>query len=463
MFLNWKSKLRAVQTLNRATLWELICRLPLTAKLTAWYSLFLFLMLLLLSIFIVQFTHMWEDTEMRRTLQDTVMKTVDSPRKFRPLQNGVYSVIYTEEGVVISGAVPENFPLESLQSPNRITEITIKNMTYYYYDAEIHTPSFNGWIRGIVPMNTLSHKTNTILLALLLGGIAFLLIGAIGGYLLVKRGLKPVRLITRTAIEIGQQRDLSKRIPLTPYGNDELYTLTTTFNDMLNSLEEYSLRQRQFNSDVSHELRTPIAVIQAESDYSRRYTESVEEAKESFNNIFEQSKLMTSIIAQLLEIARLDNLQKVELNHLDIAPLLEEVCQTMQNQPLVDDLRFTYKIEPDLPVMGRAVLLRQAVNNLLDNAKKFTKHTISLQAYREDKNIVIAVKDDGMGIAEEDLDKIWNRLYQAEASRNKTNNNGLGLGLYFVKKVASLHQATITVESHPGAGATFTLHIPLAP
>lgn len=435
-------------------------RIPLAYKLTGWYTIFLVLMLILLSVFIMQFTHLWEDSELRSELQSSVISTADNLNRYRPYADGVFTVIYTEDGVAVKGAVPDGFPPESMLSPHRITEITVKNATYYYYDAPIADQAFHGWVRGILPVTAISRKTNVMILAWLFGGLIFLVIGTLGGYWLVKRGLKPIRNITETAAEIGRNRDLSRRIEGTPSTNDEIYALSQTFNTMLDSLEHSSQRERQFSSDVSHELRTPIAVIQAESDYGRSYISSIDEAKESFEHIFKQSRFMTSLVTQMLETARLAT-TTIEFLPYDLTKLLEETGESYSRISHDKNITLSYDIAPDLVSLGNTTLIKRAVGNLLDNALKFTNNAISLKAFKKADGIHVIVSDNGDGIAPEEITKIWDRLYQSDTSRSKSYSVGLGLGLYFVNSVVKLHNGTASVTSEEG-NTVFTLILPSA-
>lgn len=436
-------------------------RLPLSIKITGWYSVFLLLMLLLLSVFILQFTQLWEDSEMRSTLQSRVINTADNLSRFRPFQDGVFSVIYTENGVAVKGAIPDGFPPESMLSPHHITEITVRNATFYYYDSPIGDPAFHGWVRGVLPASSVSRTTNVMLISLLLGGMTFLIIGAVGGYWLIKRGLGPIRQLTRTASDIGEKRDLSQRLkpPIETY--DEISSLARTFNSMLDSLENSSNREKQFSSDVSHELRTPIAVIQAESDYGRSYISSVEEAKESFEHIFQQSRFMTAMVTQLLDIARLDNLESLKKEPLSLSQLVEEVAKSYVRLCQDRQIELTTDIENQISLVGNLPFLKRAVGNLVDNAIKFTKNKIHIALAKDDSSIKISVTDNGAGISQEDLDKIWNRLYQVDPSRTKSSEQGLGLGLYFVQNVIKLHGAKAYAISEPEHSTSFILEFPL--
>lgn len=436
-----------------------IAKIPISWRITGWYSIFLLLMMFFLATFIMQFMALWEDSEIRSNLQEQAIKASDNPQKFKGFNDGVYSMIYSPTGFVTRGVVPDGFPLNVKPSPNTISELKVGNVTYYYYDAPYHTPVFSGFVRSVVPVNAMTRKTNSIIFAFLCGGITFIIIATLGGYILIRRGLRPLRVMTQTAAEIGHSRDLSKRLPEV-CGNDEIHTLGDTFNSMLNSLEKASYRERQFSSDVSHELRTPIAVIQAESDYGRNYIASIEEAKESFSHIFMQSKFMTSMVTQLLKLARLDKLNALDKEVFSMSHLLTDVVKDYHIIGEKRGITITSHIQDDLTIEGNPLLLRRAVGNLIDNALKFTTSNIDITLTKlEPLGVRIMVTDNGPGIAPEELSKIWNRMYQSESSRNKTSNNGLGLGLYFVSNVVELHGGKAYAESVPCEKTTFSIEL----
>ena len=150
-----------------------------------------------------------------------------------------------------------------------------------------------------------------------------MLISSLGGYLFIKKGLKPVRTLTKTAKVIGKNNDLSRRIDIpSRTARDEIYELTTTFNRMLSGLEDSSNREKQFSSDVSHELRTPIAVIKAESEFALKYGRTEDDLREGLTHILEQAKFMTNLVSQLLDVARLENAHDLNLAPVDVSLML---------------------------------------------------------------------------------------------------------------------------------------------
>lgn len=434
-------------------------RVPLVYKITSWYTLFLMLMVALLATFVIQFTHAWESNELRTDLQENVLKASSNPKKFKPFDEGVFLSIYTHDGIVLRGTLPDSFPKESPPSFDGITEVVTHQVSFLYYDVPLQNrPGVQGYIRGVVPLNALDRKSNYMLFALLSGGLVFVLIATIGGFWLINRGLRPVRSITETALQISLKRDLSARIDNVPNSNDEIYQLATTFNGMLSSLEDSSNREKRFSSDVSHELRTPIAVIQAESDYGRQYIDSVEEAKESFQNIFSQSKGMADMVSQLLEIARLDHMTNIEKQPVPLSEVAHQLEKTYRRLCQDKEITFIANIEDDIILHGSQILLQQAMANLLDNAIKFADSTIYFTVNVTD-TVNILVTDNGMGIPQESIPMIWDRMYQVDPSRTSKENKGVGLGLYFVHNVVQLHHGFTHVESNPHIATTFSMHL----
>ncbi len=441
---------------------SVLVRVPLVYKITSWYSIFLLVMVGLLATFVMQFTSIWDEHEIRSELQKNVLEAATNPKKFKPYDDGVFLVVYSQDGVALRGSAPERFPQDSPPSFNTITEVRHNDAVFLYYDVPMQAPHGPvGHIRGVAPITLLDRKANTTLIALLIGGFLFVAIATIGGYWIIQRGLKPVRTVTKLAEQISLKRDLSERIENVPPSKDTMYQLASTFNHMLSSLEEASNREKRFNSDVSHELRTPIAVIQAESDYGRQFVSSLEEAKESFENIFTQSKGMADMVSQLLEIARLDNLKDIDKVSVPISDVAQHLANTYVRLSQEKGLTFTYHIDPALILLGNQILLQQAMANILDNAFKFASTKMHFEVRYEEDRLHIYVDDDGIGVPPESIPMIWDRLYQVDPSRTSKENKGIGLGLYFVQNVVQLHQGTLQVESTPHEHTIFGFYIPM--
>ena len=170
---------------------------------------------------------------------------------------------------------------------------------------------------------------------------------------------------------------------------------------------------------------------------------------------------MTAMVTQLLDIARLDNMDSIQKNPLSISQMMQEVVDSYQRICKEKNITLSASIEPNLSMVGNLPFLKRAVGNLIDNAIKFTKDTISIQVVKLNNTIRITIKDNGDGINQDDLDKIWNRMYQVDQARTKKSNQGLGLGLYFVKNVINLHKAKAYAISDPHVATSFILEFPI--
>lgn len=276
-------------------------KVSLTFKITLWYTTFIVLLIgsLIVGTFLVSDSVVEKNSE--KKLIEEVAEIASGSDKFTPFEDGVTLSVYDKDGNLIAGSVPRNFKVNDF-SLGAISEYKdVNNNKYLYYDSETSSARLgNGkYVRGIVQVtNNINGWILPIIISI--GSPFVIMVIMYGGYLIIRSSLKPVRDMTETADAIAKSNDLTKRIYIED-GTDEVHKLGKVFNEMLETLENSSKRERQFSSDVSHELRTPISVIKAESEYGAKYTDSLEDAKESFDIIERQSKRMTSMINQILE------------------------------------------------------------------------------------------------------------------------------------------------------------------
>ena len=233
--------------------------------------------------------------------------------------------------------------------------------------------------------------------------------------------------------------------------------MASTFNEMLDTVEEVFIHEKQFSSDVSHELRTPITVILAQSDYALQYSDTLEETKESLEVINRHAKRMTNLINQIMELSKLERQKEIEKEKINLSNIVLQLLEDYK--PLLEskNLNLIYNVEKDIRIQGNKIMLERVFLNILMNAVKFTKTNIEVSLTREDKTAVLKIRDDGIGISEENKKFIWERFFQVNDSRNKEENKGSGLGLSMVKKIVDLHSATIDLESEIEQGTCFTI------
>lgn len=433
-------------------------RITLTFKITLWYTIFIVILLtsIILGTFFVSDSVV--ESSGKKKLIEEVTEISNGKENFTAFEDGVTLSLYDKDGNLIAGSIPKNFDVRDF-SLGVVTYYTDSNNNkYMYYDIETNSEKFaNGkYVRGIVQIS--SGQTSWYLpFAIIAGSPIIILIITYGGYLIIRSSLKPVREMIETAETISNSADLSKRITIED-GKDEVHKLALVFNEMLESLERASMRERQFSSDVSHELRTPISVIVAESEYGTRYIDTVDEAKESFAVIERQSKRMTIMINQILEMARLDNRLEIPKEFFDLSSCLEETLEDYKKLFETKDIQLITNIEDNITLFGNQALLIHLIDNLVSNALKYANSKIWISIAKRN-NIIIEVSDDGRGIADDEKAYIWDRFYKVDKSRSISEDNSSGLGLPISKKIVELHGGKIVALDNKPQGAKFVINL----
>ena len=272
----------------------------------------------------------------------------------------------------------------------------------------------------------------------------FVIIAAVGAYIISKKTVAPIEKIADSAHEISTGNDLSKRLE-TNNAPREISNLADTFNGMFERLHTSFENEKRFTSDASHELRTPLAVIKAECEYALSGNADEEEIIQAFESIEEQTDKMTGLVSSLLSVTRAEQgLSRFCLEEADLSELVEGVCKKFST---TKNIRLITDINKDIIISLNNTLITQLLENLLSNADKYGRENgiINVKLYSEKDKTVLSVRDNGIGISREDLPKIWNRFYRADASRSETE--GFGLGLALVKKIAEIHSAECVAES----------------
>ena len=291
---------------------------------------------------------------------------------------------------------------------------------------------------------------------------AVFIISLLGGWFLVGKSLRPVDEMTRTALAI-EHTNLDKRIA-PPGSDDEIARLAGAFNEMIARLDQSFRQVQQFSADASHELKTPLTSIRGEAEVALMGDRSPEEYRKALKSIVEETERMSSIVENLLLLARADAAQiKVKRDRVRLHELLMDVYE--QLEPLARRKRIELDVKrlDDAEVHGDSLWLRQITINLLNNAIKYTPTygaiTITLES--SDEEARLAIQDTGPGIPREHLPHIFDRFYRVDSGRSR-DAGGVGLGLNIARWAAEAHDGRIEVESEAGKGSTFTLVLPAA-
>ena len=432
-----------------------LSRIPVSIRVTVWFSsVIVILFLIILSSLILIEDKVVNDLS-QKELVEAVEEIYEDPEKFENFNDGIYYIKYNEQNEIIAGKFPKDFDIALAFSIEDINIYQVENKKFLYYDTRLEDE--DDWIRGIYPLGKVQKEIETLWNIAIALSVLFLIFVVIVGYRIIKNAFKPVKQISDTALKIKRSKDFSNRIELEDSNDDEIHKMASTFNEMLDTVEEVFIHEKQFSSDVSHELRTPITVILAQSDYALQYSDTFEEAKESLEVINRHAKRMTNLINQIMELSKLERQKEIEKEKINLSNIVLQLLEDYK--PLLEskNLNLIYNVEKDIRIQGNKIMLERVFLNILMNAVKFTKTNIEVSLTREGKTAVLKIRDDGIGISEENKKFIWERFYQVNDSRNKEENKGSGLGLSMVKKIVDLHSATIDLESEIEQGTCFTI------
>ena len=305
------------------------------------------------------------------------------------------------------------------------------------------------------------------LLFLFIGLLVLLLVGVVSR-VAIRVSMKPLTAVESTAEAIASG-DLSARLP-DAKPDSEVGRLTSSLNRMLSRIEESFAVQRRseeklrrFVADASHELRTPLTAIRGFAELHRQGAITGEEkTRELVGRIESESKRMSSLVEDLLTLARLDQARPIAHEAVDVKKLIEEAAQAVRASAPYANITLDLPDEESF-IIGDSLKVYQAILNLAANAATHTPEgtpiTISLLAHEE--NVQIKVRDLGPGLTPEQQSKVFERFYRVDQSRTRTGAEGSGLGLSIVQAIMEAHQGAVEIESELGRGTTFTLTFPI--
>lgn len=378
------------------------------------------------------------------------------------LENGVYLSVYQPgDSSMLYGRLPYGFAYTLPLSDGELRTVTAGGTDYSVLDLQFPVEGYGTLVmRGVVSLTAAERDFRaTLRLALVLLPLLVALT-ALCGYLFSRRALRPVAQITQTVQNIQQERDLSKRVRLGE-GRDEIYTLAQTFDSLLDQVEASFRREKQFTSDVAHELRTPLSVALMQCEELLAREDTPPEARQQVEVIRRKVDSMAGMVSQLLLLSRADQgREKLALEELDLSELSELVAQEFAELAGEKGIALAADIQPGVAITGDQTLLLRLWGNLLQNAVTYGKAGghIWMKLSAGEGVATLQVRDDGVGIAPDQLPKIWERFYQVDPARSGESS---GLGLSMVRWIVQAHGGTIQAESALGEGSAFTARLPL--
>ena len=329
-------------------------------------------------------------------------------------------------------------------------------------------PSNTGSVITSVSLSGVDKSIHQLRFLFLGVGFIVLLLLAFVSRRVIGVSLKPLTQVEKTA-EAFARGDFSARLPEAT-GDTEVAHLTSALNQMLGRIEESfaakvesESKLRRFVADASHELRTPLTAIRGFAELHRQGAiKGEEKTAELVRRIEQESIRMSTLVEDLLLLARLDQSREMEKDPVDLHTLVKEAVASAQaagpNHPISLSLP-----SEDLFVLGDSHRIHQVIANLLANARTHTPEgtPIAIALTHSGSEITIAVSDQGPGLSKEDQERIFERFYRADPSRVRNGGEGSGLGLSIVDAVMKAHGGRVTVDSELGKGATFTLYFPI--
>ena len=291
-------------------------------------------------------------------------------------------------------------------------------------------------------------------------GVVAVVLACLMGILVSRRLAKPIKSITSTAAQI-RSGDLTARTGI--MGDDEIGQLGETFDDMATSLERDLKLEHRLTSDVAHELRTPLMAMLATVEAMQDGVLPADE--EHLETVASEVRRLSRLVAAMLQLSRIENgTTPFKPEKTDIVGLVRSIVSSQEQLFSDRGLRLNLNVNvPRKELMADVDrdMIRQALINLMSNALRYTPEGgwVVVTVSQEGRDAVVSVSDTGIGIAKEDLARVFSRFWRSDASRER-ESGGLGVGLAVTKEIVDRHHGFIGVESELGHGTKFTLHIP---
>jgi heavy metal sensor kinase len=379
---------------------------------------------------------------------------------------GWWARLFDHEGRILWNS--HNAPLPPLPvSPFESYDRIVSHNHYRKINHRFDSPGLPRWIVRVgVSFAPIEADIQRLTAQIAMIGLVAILLTPIGAFFLAGRATQPIATIIDTARKM-QPQSLRERLP-SRGTRDELDRLADTINGLLDRIHAYINRNREFTSNAAHELRSPLAAIRSSLEVALDTDRSIDVYKSLLADVLEQCEELSNLVNQLLTLSETDaGLALGAEESVDLAELVERSVQMFQGVADVTGVRLTLvPANGETRVRGQTSRLRQVVNNLIDNAIKFTPPgghvTVRLGASHSNGRVLLSVADTGEGIAPADLPHIFERFYRADRSRRRTDGpRGTGLGLSICEAIVQSHGGELTVHSELARGSTFTVSLPM--
>lgn len=318
--------------------------------------------------------------------------------------------------------------------------------------------SYEGYVFMFADTNPIRMMIRNItLLFLVIGGIA-IIISIITIFFLSQFITQPLIKMKEATKNITKQ---GNAVTLDIHRDDELGELAREIYTLSEQLEHLKNERTEFLSSVSHELRTPLTYLKGYADILNRPNLTVEDREKFASIIQEEATHLTEMVKELFLLAKMDKNQfSISKEKVVLADFLEEIISKLKPAFMEKNISLRLICAEDIYVNIDPIRFRQVINNLLDNARKYSSEYTSVEVvvYDQRDAVRLDIRDHGEGIPEKDLPYIWDRLYRVEKSRSRALG-GTGLGLAIVKEIVERHGGTVEARSVLGEGTTFTINV----
>jgi len=317
------------------------------------------------------------------------------------------------------------------------------------------------------PDSAVGNQVRGLVLAEVITGAGLLALLALGGRWLIGRGLSPLDTMASTADMITSRGDLTARMP-DPGDHAEAGRLAAAINTMLDRIQQAfrarwasEQKVRQFAADASHELRTPLTTIRGYAELYRQGALGPDRLPNAMRRIEQEAERMSSLVAELLELARLDRQSSLDLTETDLAGLVRDAVADAQ--AVEPDRPVNARTPPSLVVVADEPRIRQVLANLLGNVREHTPADtpVAVRLSAAGQGALLEVTDAGPGMDSEAAARAFDRFYRG--GYNGGNGHGSGLGLSIVQAIAAAHGGHAMLKSAEGAGTSVQVWIPFHP
>jgi len=347
-------------------------------------------------------------------------------------------------------AIPPFNPLKTGEGPHSIGQ-------YRLVQLQLDNPRVPDWtIRVAASFAPLEADVARLTRLMLLAGTVVMIISPLGGYWLAGRATRPLAQIIQTTAGL-HAGNLDERLIIRGT-RDELDQLSATINGFLDRIAEFVSQNREFTANAAHELRSPLTAIQSSIEVALNADRSVDEYKELICDILEECSHLRVLVNQMLLLAESDAGRLVNVSEeVDVEQIVLRACEMFQGVAESRNIELCVLTSGPVLVPGDATRLRQVVNNLIDNAIKFSEDgrqvAVQVRHSTVDGSAVFSVRDHGSGIAAEDLPHIFERFYLGDKARLRDKKGrGSGLGLPICQSIVAAHGGQIHVSSTLGVG-----------